>query len=118
MNRMDADQEDEEAGFSAEDSKMDFLSRLSSAFIPFICGFGRFFPYETEVSDGRRPTLQFRSRLSVGRFDVEHQGNVHGGEFAHRGAIAEATGGVHPVELASQRDDVLARGDVLAPHDS
>lgn len=55
--------------------------------------------------------------LSVGRLDVEHQGNVHGGELTHRGAIAEAAGGMHPVELAGQRDDVLARGDVLAPHD-
>ncbi len=30
----------------------------------------------------------------VGRLDVEHERDVHGGEFAHRVAIAEAAGGV------------------------
>ena len=31
---------------------------------------------------------------SSGRFDIEHERDVHGGEFAHRVAIAEAAGGV------------------------
>lgn len=63
--------------------------------------------------------VQNSSRFCLGttmRFDIQHQGNVHGGELAHRLAIAETAGGMHPVELAGEGDDMLARGDVLAPH--
>jgi len=69
MNRMDADQEDEEAGFSGENSKMDFLSRLSSASIPFIGGFCWFFPLLDCLAAAFRVGLE-RFQLGTGLFRI------------------------------------------------